>query len=254
MDFFNAESQRSFNSVFIYTLNCQQQQQFGNFIKTKKRRGDSQRPAFDAEDSYRMSSFKVLFAMRIFLEECYFRADNASFKLKPPIFMQLDGDVFINPLKVWKLIENLYLEAKSIWSAGFVWENPIWGPNRDRKSRHFLPEEIYPDSKLPNYINGPAFFLSSESVKMIFLYELCLPSMLPIHDVELGIVLHKLKIPMIHLNSYITPFPHKACFLDFAKSGEYFLFQEHAILHTSPPITVEDAVLLWNLFEKNGSS
>ena len=174
--------------------------------------------------------------------------------LKPPIFMQLDGDVFINPLKVWKLIENLYLEAKSIWSAGFVWENPIWGPNRNRNGREFIPKEIYPDSKWMNFISGPAFFLSSESVKMIFLYELCLPSMLPIHDVELlGIVLHKLKIPMIHLNACISPLFNKNEIINAAKtSRNYSQFHNLSILHTSAPITEEEAFLLWNIYENNG--
>ena len=41
---------------------------------------------FDAEDAYRMSSFRVLFAMRVFLEECYFLADNDFFKFETPDF------------------------------------------------------------------------------------------------------------------------------------------------------------------------
>ena len=132
-------------------------------------------------------------------------------------------------------------------------KGPWWGPNRDPNARDYVPVELYRPNSWTDYLNGPAYFLSPAAVSMIFEYVRCLPALLTVMDVEIaGLLLVKLKIPMIDLTQYYYPGWGIDDMLAAARTGMNIMkFKEISIVHSVPPISEESFLLLWNFYIKN---
>ena len=200
----------------------------------------------DADDSYKLLTFKSISFYRIFLENCY----KINSHIYNPIYAKIDDDVIINPYNFIEIIKNLMQTKQPLWTAGYAFINPVWGPIRNKAHEDYVPLSLYPRERLPTFLTGPTYFLSIESVRQIYEYFLCLPAIWHVEDVEItGILREKLNISVIQLKQFYhyNPQEHVRSILTFnANSTSQKWIKDIFVFHFYPNLSQEQQQI-WNL-------
>lgn len=123
----------------------------------------------DFRESYQNLTLKTMFALKHFLR----LTPNESY------FLKIDDDVFLNVYRLNHIMEK-YQETPGI--IGHL-ESQRYA-HRDKESKWFTPRWMFNKEALPNFINGPAYFISGSLVQKIYETALKTP-LLTLEDVFL---------------------------------------------------------------------
>ncbi|NXQ29811.1 B3GT4 galactosyltransferase, partial [Alaudala cheleensis] len=127
----------------------------------------------DFGDTYARLSLKTLLLLR-WARSCCGDA---------PFLLKADDDVFVNVPAV-----ATYLSAWPSPPSRLYLGRVHWGvaPNRDPRSRHHVPERVYPEGRFPPYCSGTAYVLSRQAATALLAEAGRVPLALP-EDVWVGV-------------------------------------------------------------------
>lgn len=135
----------------------------------------------DFLDTYNNLTLKMLMGMEWVTKFCH----NASYVMK------VDSDVFLNVNYLVHQLLHPELPPRSNYFTGFIvsYTEPI----RNKESKWYIPEEVYPGDTYPPYPSGPAYVFSGDMAEKI--YEVAQDILVfGIEDAFIGICLYKLNI------------------------------------------------------------
>ncbi|XP_018429518.1 PREDICTED: beta-1,3-galactosyltransferase 1-like [Nanorana parkeri] len=136
----------------------------------------------DFVDTYNNLTLKTLMGMEWVIKFC----PNASYVMK------IDNDVFLN---VDYLIHHLLhpeLPARQNYLTGFLVS--YTGPIREKMSKWYIPEELYPGDTYPPYPSGPGYVFSGDMARKIYQVAQGI-RVISIEDAFIGMCLYRLNIP-----------------------------------------------------------
>ncbi|XP_077326380.1 beta-1,3-galactosyltransferase 1-like isoform X1 [Lithobates pipiens] len=136
----------------------------------------------DFQDIYSNLTLKTLMGMEWVTTFC----SNASYVMK------LDSDVFLNVNYLVHHLLHPELPARKNYLTGFLVS--YTGPIRDKKSKWYVPEELYPGDTYPPYPSGPGYVFSADMAKKIYQVAQGIP-IISTEDAYIGLCLYKLNIP-----------------------------------------------------------
>ncbi|XP_063162465.1 lactosylceramide 1,3-N-acetyl-beta-D-glucosaminyltransferase [Candoia aspera] len=112
--------------------------------------------------------------------------------------MSADDDIFIHMPNLIAYLRNLaQIGAQDVWIGRVHRGAP---PVRDKKSKYYVPYEMYPWPAYPDYTAGAAYVISSDVAAKVYLASQTLNSSLYIDDVFMGLCANKMGIvPQNHL-------------------------------------------------------
>ncbi|XP_028852502.1 beta-1,3-galactosyltransferase 2 [Denticeps clupeoides] len=139
----------------------------------------------DFLDSYKNLTIKTMMMMNWLSSHC----QHASYAMK------IDADVFLN---VHQLLGRLPRPAKQNYITGSVIRDGR--PRRDKSSKWYLSEEVYPQSTLPPYVSGAGYVFSADlAQKISWASRFVRP--LPLEDVYVGLCLEVLGVSPVYSTS-----------------------------------------------------
>ncbi|KAM3926122.1 beta-1,3-galactosyltransferase 2-like [Leptodactylus fuscus] len=135
----------------------------------------------DFLDTYNNLTVKTLMGMEWVTKFC----PNASYVMK------VDNDVFLNVNYLVHQLLHPELPPRSNYFTGFLVR--YTGPIRDKNSKWYVPEEVYPGDTYPPYPSGPAYVFSSDMALKI--YKVAQEIVVfGVEDAFMGICLYRLNI------------------------------------------------------------
>ncbi|XP_054454220.1 N-acetyllactosaminide beta-1,3-N-acetylglucosaminyltransferase 2 [Anoplopoma fimbria] len=147
-----------------------------------------------------------------------------------------DDDVFVNTPRLMTYLRDQLKkpQANETMKDFMIGDVLVGAPNRDIKSKYFVPESFY-KGLYPMYVGGGGVVYSSVLTKRLYHMSKRV-HMFPIDDVYVGMCMIRLNIPLIHHPAFLT--------LDFPNKEEEQLCSYHTILlvHKRSPTQV---VKLW---------
>ncbi|XP_052404414.1 beta-1,3-galactosyltransferase 2 isoform X5 [Carassius gibelio] len=135
----------------------------------------------DYRDTYNNLTLKTLMGMYWITKYCP----------EAKYVMKTDSDMFVN---------TEYLIEKLLKTKGQPMQKYFTGlhmsdfsPNRNKESKWYMPEEVYPGKRYPTFCSGTGYVFSGDVAQRIYVTSLTIPR-LHLEDVYVGICLAKLKI------------------------------------------------------------
>ncbi|XP_020662403.1 lactosylceramide 1,3-N-acetyl-beta-D-glucosaminyltransferase [Pogona vitticeps] len=112
--------------------------------------------------------------------------------------MSADDDIFIHMPNLVAYLQNLaQIGVQNLWIGRVHRGAP---PVRDKKSKYYVPYDMYPWSAYPDYTAGAAYVISSDVAAKVYAASQTLNSSLYIDDVFMGLCANKMGIvPQHHL-------------------------------------------------------
>ncbi|XP_042313019.1 lactosylceramide 1,3-N-acetyl-beta-D-glucosaminyltransferase [Sceloporus undulatus] len=112
--------------------------------------------------------------------------------------MSADDDIFIHMPNLVAYLQNLaQMGVQNLWIGRVHRGSP---PVRDKKSKYYVPYDMYPWLAYPDYTAGAAYVISSDVAAKVYAASLTLNSSLYIDDVFMGLCANKMGIvPQYHL-------------------------------------------------------
>ncbi|XP_003218145.2 lactosylceramide 1,3-N-acetyl-beta-D-glucosaminyltransferase [Anolis carolinensis] len=112
--------------------------------------------------------------------------------------MSADDDIFIHMPNLVAYLQNLaQIGVQNLWIGRVHRGAP---PVRDKKSKYYVPYDMYPWLAYPDYTAGAAYVISSDVAAKVYEASLTLNSSLYIDDVFMGLCANKMGIvPQHHL-------------------------------------------------------
>ncbi|XP_069830366.1 beta-1,3-galactosyltransferase 2-like isoform X2 [Dendropsophus ebraccatus] len=178
----------------------------------------------DFLDTYSNLTLKTLMGMEWITKFC----PNASYVMK------VDNDVFVNVNYLVHQVLHPELTPLTNYVTGLLVENT--SPNRNKDSKFYLPEEIYPSKIFPPYPSGPGYVLSGDMAKKI--YDVAQEILVfRIEDAFIGVCLYKINIAPTR--------PLKHVFLGLKIDYQQAVFRDLVLVHHYKN---EDLMIVWSQF------
>ncbi|CAC5390957.1 B3GALT2 [Mytilus coruscus] len=138
----------------------------------------------------------------------------------------VDDDYIVNIKYVWDHLHRLYIARKRSVFLGYVWKGAK--PQRNAKSKWFIPKGDFKDDVWPPYASGGSLVLTVDIInKLLTQFKFMKPIF--IDDVYLGIVCKELQISLIHESRFS---------IRYQPDRMNYLFSSHGF--SSPMKLVED--------------
>ena len=141
----------------------------------------------DFIDSYKRLIDKTIYGLKWMSEYC----ENAKF------IMKVDDDMVVNTKSLIEYFTSLsnYNSTNKMYGRC---KHPYNIPIRDIKDKHYISREDYAPDLWPNYCLGPAYILTSDTLKP--LYNLTkFVKQFPMEDVYVGLLASHLKIDLVDI-------------------------------------------------------
>ncbi|XP_043916264.1 beta-1,3-galactosyltransferase 2-like [Protopterus annectens] len=153
----------------------------------------------DFLDSYYNLTIKTMTAMEWVTEFC----PQASYVMK------IDSDIFLNiELLVNKVLKTNVPVRKKYFTGNFIQAHR---PNRNKKVKWYIPQEIYPANVYPAYCAGGGYVFSGDIAEKIVNISYTVKPVY-IEDIYVGMCLKKLRIKIKRNNLFrFRPVPHNIC-------------------------------------------
>lgn len=141
-------------------------------------------------DSYHNLTIKTMMIMNWISTHC----QSASYAMK------VDADIFVNVF---------YLVNHVLWARpprlGYITGSVISDgrPRRDRRSKWYLPEDIYPEDYFPPYVSGAGYVFSADLAGKISRASRFVP-VIPLEDVYVGLCLRVAGVRPVSSQSLLT--------------------------------------------------
>lgn len=134
----------------------------------------------DYRDSYKNLTLKTLMGMYWITKYCP----------EAMYVMKTDSDMFVNTeYLIHQILKPNGQERK--YFTGYLMMD--FSPNRNIRSKWYMPPELYPDRRYPNFCSGTGYVFSGDMAQRIYVASLSIPR-LHLEDVYVGICLAKLGI------------------------------------------------------------
>lgn len=145
----------------------------------------------DFIDTYKNLTIKTLMGMNWVAIHC----PQASYVMKT------DTDMFVNTeYLIYKLLRPEITPKKNYFTGHTMGS---FAPNRNKNSKWYMPPELYPGEKYPNFCSGTGYVFSGDLAGKIYRASLSI-RLLHLEDVYVGICLAKLQIePTPPPNSFL---------------------------------------------------
>uniref|UniRef100_A0A8C1M6Q9 Hexosyltransferase n=1 Tax=Cyprinus carpio TaxID=7962 RepID=A0A8C1M6Q9_CYPCA len=135
----------------------------------------------DYRDTYNNLTLKTLMGMYWITKYCP----------EAKYVMKTDSDMFVNTeYLIEKLLEPRG-QPKQRYFTGHLMSD--MSPYRNKESKWYMPQEVYPGSRYPTFCSGTGYVFSGDLARRIYVASLIIPR-LHIEDVYVGMCLAKLKI------------------------------------------------------------
>ena len=143
---------------------------------------------FDMIDSYQNLTVKSVQLLRWFVNS------------GAEILIKCDDDVLVNMENLAFYIQNLR-QNSTTFIAGHINHNNL--PNRDHKSKWYLPNALYQDGTLPDFAAGPTYLLSHSAAKAV-LEAALISDFLYLEDVFItGLCARRGNVTLVHSNAFL---------------------------------------------------
>ena len=103
----------------------------------------------DFTDSYRNLTIKTMVTMDWLATRC----PGASYAMK------IDSDMFLNVQNLLEMLQTPGIPKENYLTGMLMWDRPVV---RDRSSKWYVPEEMYPNSTYPTYTLGMGYVFSND--------------------------------------------------------------------------------------------
>lgn len=139
----------------------------------------------DFQDSYHNLTIKTMMMMHWLSTHC----PNASYAMK------VDADIFVN---VFLLLRRLRGSPRQGFITGSLISDGR--PRRDRNSKWYVSEGLYPDDSFPPYVSGAGYVFSADLAPRIS-WASRFVRMIPLEDVYVGLCLRVLNVRPVYSRS-----------------------------------------------------
>ncbi|CAN7989056.1 unnamed protein product, partial [Ixodes hexagonus] len=117
-----------------------------------------------------------------------------SFCSKAKFLLKIDDDVLLNVWNLAIVIVKLKGLKRTLWGNLAV----NYSVQRVKSSKYYVPHTMYPNSRFPSFLNGPAYLMSGDSPRILANGSKSVPY-LPLEDVFLtGIVADSAGLRKVH--------------------------------------------------------
>lgn len=140
------------------------------------------------QDSYQNLTIKTMMMMNWLATYC----PNASYAMK------VDADIFVN---TFYLVNILKSAPKQDFITGSVIRDGV--PRRDKNSKWYISEELYPEDTFPWYVSGAGYVFSVDLAARIS-WASRFVRMIPLEDVYVGLCLSVLGVKPTYSRSLLT--------------------------------------------------
>ncbi|XP_063908456.1 beta-1,3-galactosyltransferase 1-like isoform X2 [Zophobas morio] len=106
-------------------------------------------------DSYNNLTLKSINMLKLFSRHC-----SKSYKY----LMKIDGDVFLNVHNVLEMLSKRNSETDFLVGKLINDTKPF----RDPRSKWYVPRELFPEEKYPDYLCGPTYLMSSDVAENLY--------------------------------------------------------------------------------------
>lgn len=114
--------------------------------------------------------------------------------------LKVDDDMFINIPRLVRFMQNHWNDQRQIY--GRLAEQ--WKPIRDKKSKYYLSPSLYQPEVFPNFVTGPSYLLSTDSLCELYKASLDLV-FLKLEDVFItGIVSERVGVRRIQVDEFLN--------------------------------------------------
>ncbi|KAG7280023.1 hypothetical protein CRUP_013570 [Coryphaenoides rupestris] len=144
----------------------------------------------DFVDSYHNLTIKTLMIMNWVATYC----PHASYAMK------VDADIFV----------NVYYLKELLLRGGYPTEGFITGsvirdgrPRRDRGSKWYISEDVYPDPYFPPYVSGAGYVFSTDVAQKVSVASRHVP-VVPLEDVYVGLCLRAAGVSPVYAQSVLA--------------------------------------------------
>ncbi|XP_056304352.1 beta-1,3-galactosyltransferase 2 [Danio aesculapii] len=110
------------------------------------------------QSSFVDSYFNLTIKTMVMMDWLATRCPQATFSMK------VDSDMYINLENLMTLLLRPELPRRNYITGFLMWDQPV---NRNKKSRYYVSEELYPDTKYPTYVLGVAYVFSNDLPKKL---------------------------------------------------------------------------------------
>ncbi|XP_067087586.1 beta-1,3-galactosyltransferase 2 [Osmerus mordax] len=143
----------------------------------------------DFLDSYQNLTIKTMMVMNWLATHC----QTASYAMK------VDTDIFVN---VFYLVNHMLRDSpRHEFITGSVITDGR--PRRNKKSKWYLSEDIYPEDTFPPYVSGAGYVFSMDLAREIS-WASRFVKMIPLEDVYVGLCLRVAGVRLVYSQSYLT--------------------------------------------------
>ncbi|XP_062874035.1 beta-1,3-galactosyltransferase 2 [Trichomycterus rosablanca] len=157
--------------------------------------------------------------------------------------MKIDADIFLN---VPYLVDYLQNQAyKQDYITGSVITDGT--PRRNKYSKWYLSEELYPEDKFPPYLSGAGYVFSVDlASKIVQASRFVVP--IPLEDVYIGLCLHFLDVQPVFARTFL---PYRNLFEIRHLEYERCTFAKRIIVTGFTP---SQLIHTWSDFQRDGFS
>ncbi|XP_074076992.1 beta-1,3-galactosyltransferase 1-like [Macrotis lagotis] len=180
----------------------------------------------DFKDTYSNLTLKVLMGMKWVATYCP----------KAHFVMKTDSDMFVNTeYLIQKLLVTI--STSQLYFTGFPMRR--YPPIRNRRSKWYMPFDLYPGSVYPDFCSGTGYVFSGSLATMVYQTSFSV-RVLPLEDVYVGLCLQKMGVR-------VTAPPRFSLFNPFKIPFKPCVYNK---LITSHYISPNELLKFWDLIQK----
>ncbi|NP_001088013.1 uncharacterized protein LOC494704 [Xenopus laevis] len=152
--------------------------------------------------------------------------------------MKTDSDMFVNTEYLIHKLLKPDLPPRTNYFTGYLMRG--YAPNRNKDSKWYMPQDLYPSERYPVFCSGTGYVLSGDLAEKIFKVSLSIRR-LHLEDVYVGICLAKLRIDPV-------PPPNEFVFNHWRVS---YSSCKYSHLITSHQFQPGELIKYWNHLQQN---
>lgn len=142
------------------------------------------------QDSYHNLTIKTMMIMNWVSTHC----QRASYVMK------VDADIFVNVFYLVNHVLQIHPPRLEYITGSVISDGR---PRRDRKSKWYLPEDIYPEDSFPPYVSGAGYVFSVDLARKIS-WASRFVRVIPLEDVYVGLCLRVAGVRPVYSQSLVT--------------------------------------------------
>ncbi|KPP80275.1 beta-1,3-galactosyltransferase 2-like [Scleropages formosus] len=186
------------------------------------------------EDSYHNLTIKTMMMMNWLATSC----QGASYAMKIDADIFLNVDYLVNKLLVPNSTRRNYITGSVIKDGH---------PRRDKNSKWYMPEDIFPEDSYPPYVSGAGYLFSADLGKKISMASRFVRPV-PLEDIYVGLCLRVLGVQPVYAFSFTSM--HNLFEIYHVKYQRCVYYQRVIVTGFQP----DELLCIWHDFQKAKST